>query len=183
MSGWEYKVVPAPSKGLKARGVKGPEERFANAIETLMNEMGADGWEFQRSETLPSIERAGLTGTTTEWRNVMVFRRKVSAPMDAFEPELLPPPMPEPAPPVAEEAPTVAEDAPAEVAATEPAPQDDPDADHIAATAPEEDVFEPGVGATQMLTDNGVEETSEVAGMTASLKRLVAQRKVKETEG
>ncbi|MEO0381365.1 MAG: DUF4177 domain-containing protein [Pseudomonadota bacterium] len=92
MSHWEYKVVPAPTKGVKDRGVKGPEGRFANALETLMNDLGADGWEYQRAETLPSVERAGLTGSTTEWRNVLVFRRTVASVTDDFEPELLPAP-------------------------------------------------------------------------------------------
>ena len=45
MAGWEYKVVPAPTKGLKGKGVKGAEGRFAHALENLMNEMGAEGWE------------------------------------------------------------------------------------------------------------------------------------------
>lgn len=95
MSGWEYKVVPAPKKGVKAAGVKGPEGRFANALEALMNEMGTQGWEYQRAETLPSLERSGLTGNTTEWRNLLVFRRVVAVPLDDFEPQLLPPPTPE----------------------------------------------------------------------------------------
>lgn len=92
MSALEYKVVPAPTKGVKARGIKGPEHRFAYALETLMNDMAADGWEFQRAETLPSVERAGLTGSTTEWRNVLVFRRSVSEETEEFEHELLPAP-------------------------------------------------------------------------------------------
>ncbi|MEO9573984.1 MAG: DUF4177 domain-containing protein [Tateyamaria sp.] len=92
MSNWEYKVVPAPTKGTKAHGVKGPDGRFANALESLMNDMGREGWEYQRAETLPSIERSGLTGSTTEWRNILVFRRAVAAAMDDFEPELLPAP-------------------------------------------------------------------------------------------
>ena len=94
MTTWEYKVVPAPTKGVKARGVKGPEGRFANALEVLMNDMGQEGWEYQRAETLPSVERSGLTGSSTEWRNILVFRRAQVSPLDAFEPELLPPPTP-----------------------------------------------------------------------------------------
>ena len=92
MAGWEYRVIPAPTKGQKAKGVKGAEGRFAFALEAVMNQMGRDGWEFQRSETLPSTERSGLTGSTTEWRNVLVFRRPAHAPLDDFEPELLPAP-------------------------------------------------------------------------------------------
>lgn len=75
MAHYEYKVVPAPQRGEKARGVKTAEARFALAIERLMNEMGEDGWEYVRAETLPSEERAGLTGTATQWRNLLVFRR------------------------------------------------------------------------------------------------------------
>lgn len=89
MTTWEYKVVPAPGKGRKARGVKGPDGRFANALETVMNEMSADGWEFQRTETLPCEERAGLASSTTTYRNVMVFRRPRKDDISAFRPRLL----------------------------------------------------------------------------------------------
>ena len=167
MAGWEYKVVPAPTKGRRGKGVKGAEGRFAFALETLMNDMAAEGWQFQRAETLPSIERAGLTGSTTEWRNLLVFRRAVNAPMDDFEPELLPAPdaVPLAAVPIA-----------AAVAETDDE-QDTPEAaSEDADTDAEDAAFEPGEGATQMLTDNGVEETSDVAGMTTSLKELAAKR-------
>ena len=76
---WEYKVVPAPVKGVKEKGVKTPEARFALCIEHLLNEMAADDWQFHRAETLPSEERAGLTSTQTVWRHVMIFRRPVEA--------------------------------------------------------------------------------------------------------
>ncbi|MFW8636798.1 DUF4177 domain-containing protein [Cribrihabitans pelagius] len=79
MQAFEYKVVPAPAKGTKAKGLKGPEARFANSIELLLNEMAAEGWEFQRAEILPSEERAGLASSTTNWRNLLVFRRAVAA--------------------------------------------------------------------------------------------------------
>ncbi|WP_299200745.1 DUF4177 domain-containing protein [uncultured Tateyamaria sp.] len=151
MSGWEYKVVPAPTKGVKGKGVKGPEARFAHALEAMMNDMGREGWEFQRAETLPSIERSGLTGSTTEWRNLLVFRRTVSDPIDEFEPELLPPPT---------------EALETEASTTDVEAEDE----HVDAT------FAPGEGATQMASDNGVEETSPVSGMTASLKNLASQR-------
>ena len=75
MAQYEYKVVPAPSKGTKAKGVKSPEDRFALTLQELMNEHGAEGWEYQRADTLPSLERSGLTGSTTNWRHVLVFRR------------------------------------------------------------------------------------------------------------
>lgn len=75
MTGYEYKVVPAPAKGRKGPGVKGPEARFAHGLQELMNEMGAAGWEYQRADILPSTERQGLTSSQTVYRSVLVFRR------------------------------------------------------------------------------------------------------------
>lgn len=86
---FEYKVIPAPTRGAKGKGVKGNDGKFANALETAMNEMAAQGWEYQRAETLPSEERAGLTSKNTIFRNVLVFRRPVEGDLEAFDPQLL----------------------------------------------------------------------------------------------
>ncbi|WP_299670778.1 DUF4177 domain-containing protein [uncultured Roseobacter sp.] len=75
MPQYQYRVIPAPNRGVKAKGIKSPEDRFSHALEEVMNQMAAEGWAYQRAETLPSIERAGLTSTKTEWRNVLVFRK------------------------------------------------------------------------------------------------------------
>ncbi|MBU2992959.1 DUF4177 domain-containing protein [Octadecabacter sp. 1_MG-2023] len=77
MTGFEYKVVPAPMRGLKAKGVKGTPARFANALQSVMNELGAEGWEYQRTDTLPVEERQGLTGKSTSFQNMLVFRRAI----------------------------------------------------------------------------------------------------------
>jgi len=77
MSHYEYKVVPAPKKGLKGKGIKGVEDRFANALMTAMNKLGAEGWEYQRSDTLPCEERSGIIGKSTTFQNMLVFRREV----------------------------------------------------------------------------------------------------------
>ncbi|MGH1465216.1 MAG: DUF4177 domain-containing protein [Cognatishimia sp.] len=103
MTKFEYKVVPAPAKGQKARGIRKPEEKFANSIQEVMNEMAQDGWEFLRSETLPSEERSGLTSTTTNYRSLLVFRRALvenTAAALAPEPvaELVQDPVPVPLP-------------------------------------------------------------------------------------
>ena len=74
----EYKVVPSPRKGEKARGAKTTSERFALALTTLMNTLGAEGWVYLRSDTLPCDERSGLTGTKTSFQNVLVFQRTLS---------------------------------------------------------------------------------------------------------
>ena len=87
MPNFEYKVVPAPKKGLKGKGIKGAEEKFANALATVMNELGANGWEYQRSDTLPSEERSGLRGKTTTFHNVLVFRRRVAAKAETTAPK------------------------------------------------------------------------------------------------
>ncbi|GAA6190460.1 DUF4177 domain-containing protein [Phaeobacter gallaeciensis] len=108
MPRYEYKVLPAPPKGTKAKGIKTPEGRFALSIEQLLNQMGASGWEYQRAELLPSDERSGLTGTTVNWRNVLVFRRtldSVSVPIDEVQDDATPQeddePAPAPEPPLA----------------------------------------------------------------------------------
>jgi len=77
MPRYEYKVVPAPKKGEKARGVKTPEDRFALALTSLMNRLGAEGWDYVRADSLPSEERSGFTGRTTVVQNLLVFRRVI----------------------------------------------------------------------------------------------------------
>lgn len=80
MPRYEYRVVPAPKKAGKVKGVKGTEARFAHELSVLMNEFGADGWEYQRTDTLPCEERSGLTGRTTSFQNMLVFRRALDLP-------------------------------------------------------------------------------------------------------
>ncbi len=94
MPRYEYKVIPAPAKGRKAKGVKTPEARFALAVEDVLNQMGAEGWDYLRAELLPSDERSGLTGSTQNWRNVLVFRRPLEGDVEAFQPRLIEAPDP-----------------------------------------------------------------------------------------
>lgn len=81
MSKFEYKVVPAPKAGLKAKGIKSSEDRFAHALQSVMNEFGTDGWEYQRTDTLPCEERSGLTRRVTTFQNMLVFRRAIEVPV------------------------------------------------------------------------------------------------------
>ena len=192
MPRYEYKVVPAPSRGIKAKGLKTAEARFSHAIEALMNQMAGEGWEYQRAETLPSVERAGLASTTTEWRNVLVFRRLRENDADAFAPELLPPPGPamgdemtadtdQPGLEVPHE--DVREtEADATTAPEETAAPDDPDleAEKLAST---------GKGAlsppatSRPEDDNGVEDTGDVKGIGASLMALASKRGKAKSDG
>lgn len=82
MPKYEFKVVPAPRRGEKARGVKTTEDRFALALTTLMNDLGRDGWDYLRADSFPVDERAGFTGTKTTQHLLLVFRRviEVAAP-------------------------------------------------------------------------------------------------------
>jgi hypothetical protein len=79
MQRFEYKVIPAPRRGEKARGIKTTEDRFAFALTLLMNQLGSEGWEYVRADALPCEERVGLTGTKTTFQNVLVFRRTLGA--------------------------------------------------------------------------------------------------------
>lgn len=98
MQSYEYKVLPAPKKGRKSKGVKGNEARFAHALEHLMNEMGAEGWEYQRADTLPCEEREGLMSRTTVFQTMLVFRRAVAADTGAEASDAAQPAMSEPEP-------------------------------------------------------------------------------------
>lgn len=102
---YEYRAVPAPRKGVAGKETKGGPAKFANAVSILMNEMGAEGWEYLRADTLPCEERQGLTGKTVKYHSMLVFRRPADAKGLAarVEPKLLPP-APQDAPSAVEEA-------------------------------------------------------------------------------
>ncbi len=120
MTTFEYKVLPAPAKGLKIKGARTTEARFAEALMQVMNEMGREGWEYQRADTLPCEERVGLTGRTTKFQNMLVFRRALRAEAAAgVEPQRMALPMLRPVP---------------EPAAALPAEAAEPAARRIAAT-------------------------------------------------
>lgn len=72
---YEYKVIPAPLRTIKVKGLKTPAERFAHLLEGALNAEVGEGWEFVRAETLPCEERKGLTGTAKSFQSVLVFRR------------------------------------------------------------------------------------------------------------
>jgi len=81
MEYFEYKVMPAPRRGTRVKGAKGPTGRFANAMETTLNKLAADGWEYIRAESLPADERHGITMRKVEtYQNVLIFRRLADTP-------------------------------------------------------------------------------------------------------
>jgi hypothetical protein len=111
MPQYEYRVIPAPRRGEKARGLKTAEERFAHALTQLMNDLGREGWEYQRADTLPCDERVGLTGSKTTYQNLLVFRRQVEAAAPTFA--SLRAPAPEEAAPTLRLGPAVTPEGPA----------------------------------------------------------------------
>ena len=98
MQRFEYKVIPAPKRGEKARGIKTTEDRFAYALTLLMNDLGAEGWDYVRADALPCEERAGFTGVKTTFQNVLVFRRVLASAEDRPATRLLLSDAPAPAP-------------------------------------------------------------------------------------
>lgn len=85
MSQFEYTVIPAPARSEKVKGAKTPADRYAVALTEAINAMAAQGWEYVRAETLPSEERSGLTGRTTMFHNLLVFRRGLAQPVAAAD--------------------------------------------------------------------------------------------------
>ncbi|MEO0999526.1 MAG: hypothetical protein AAFW69_02800 [Pseudomonadota bacterium] len=120
MGEYEYKVVPAPRRAARVRGVRGAPERFAQTLTDLINEVGADGWEYLRAETLPCEEGGSLMRRRVEaYHSVLVFRRARPGARAEVRSEarmLTPEPIPMPAATAIAE-PVVASDA------TDPAPR------------------------------------------------------------
>ncbi|KMK67865.1 DUF4177 domain-containing protein [Puniceibacterium sp. IMCC21224] len=190
MTAYEYKVVPAPAKGERARGIKGTEARFSHSLERVMNDMAADGWEYQRAETLPSDERSGLASTVTVWRNVLVFRRGKAGDVAAYQPRKLDAPKPYVlTTPLAE----AVHDQQTATGTSDPDqplahPMNTLVALPVASTAPPET---PRLGETPEVartarvaaTDNGVEETQDLHQMSSILRDRAARLIAAEQPG
>lgn len=98
----EYRVVPAPRRGLKAKGLRRPEDRFARTVEGEMNRMAAEGWEFVRSDTLPCERKPGwFSRPVTVFETLLIFRRDLAEARGEAPamPPLMAPPMAEAPPP------------------------------------------------------------------------------------
>jgi len=77
---YEYKAVGAPERPKRRRGARTASDRLAAAFEEVLQAEAVDGWEYQRTDTVPVTERAGwFSPTRTTQRAVMVFRRPVEA--------------------------------------------------------------------------------------------------------
>ena len=54
MTHYDYRVIPAPKKVKRVKGVHGAEELFAATLTDAINEVARQGWEYVRAERLPA---------------------------------------------------------------------------------------------------------------------------------
>jgi hypothetical protein len=103
MTYFDYKVVPAPRRAKRVKGVRAGEELFALTLTDAINEQARQGWEYVRAESLPSETPAGWFRRAVACdQTVLVFRRE----REQLGPRLAA---------VAEAAPAAEREAPAEV--------------------------------------------------------------------
>ena len=75
MTQYDYKVVPAPRRAKKIRGIKGTEELFAHTLTDAINEVARQGWEYVRAEHLPAEgPRGWFRSAAAGEQTVLVFR-------------------------------------------------------------------------------------------------------------
>ena len=90
MPSYEYKIVPAPRRARRYKGVRGGAESFARTLEETIAAEAVDGWEYHRADSLPCEEKKGfLRGREDSLHSVLVFRR--SKPPIERGPRLRPP--------------------------------------------------------------------------------------------
>jgi hypothetical protein len=125
MPRYEYKLVPAPQKASRHKGLKGAAN-FAATLEDVMNAMGAKGWDYLRADILPEEVRKGLMSRTTTYRTLLVFRRALPEGAETPRPRVEAPPLRR------------------EVAREDDAPAEDASLANLFAPAPEEGRKESG---------------------------------------
>ena len=83
MQTYEYKVIPAPNRSKRVKGVKGSAGRFAAVLSEAMNEQATEGWEYLRSDSLPGEEKPNFFKSRVEtYQTVLIFRRKTTIPKE-----------------------------------------------------------------------------------------------------
>ncbi len=90
MTYYDYKVVPAPRRARKVKGVTGAPELFALTLMDAINEVARQGWEYYRCESLMVEGPAGwFKRPSSEEQVVLIFRREREqlSPRLAAEPE------------------------------------------------------------------------------------------------
>lgn len=79
---WEYKIYPIPRDiSIPKRKGQTPEQAVAMAIQDMLNQEAASGWEYYRTETINVAEVPGCLASLLGQRevprtfNFIVFRR------------------------------------------------------------------------------------------------------------
>ncbi len=76
MTYYDYKVVPAPRRMKKVRGVKDADELLALTLTEAINEQARQGWEYVRAESLTAEAPGGwLRRGREETQTLLVFRQ------------------------------------------------------------------------------------------------------------
>lgn len=76
MTYYDYKVVPAPRRARKVKGVAAGPDLFALTLTDAINEVARQGWEYYRSEALTMEGPAGwFKRGGVEEQVMLVFRR------------------------------------------------------------------------------------------------------------
>jgi len=80
MSGFEYRVIPAPSLAKKVKGAKTLGERFAHGLAEVMNTEAREGWEYVGHERFQVEGKTGLfSKSKSSEETYLIFRRMVDA--------------------------------------------------------------------------------------------------------
>lgn len=77
MQGVEYKVVAAPRRAKPVRGARGKAEAMARALEDILQEEAAAGWEYVRADLIPCEEKPGFFARRIELHRAMLVFRKL----------------------------------------------------------------------------------------------------------
>ena len=94
MSYFDYKVVPAPQRVKKVRGITDAADLFALTLTDAINEVARQGWEYVRAERMVAEAPGGfLRKAAASEQTMLVFRRPREhlSPRLAAAPEEAPP--------------------------------------------------------------------------------------------
>lgn len=76
MTFFDYKVIPAPKRLKRIKGVSSTAELFSATLAEAINAAAREGWEYLRAETMPASEAGGWFRRGAEViETVLVFRR------------------------------------------------------------------------------------------------------------
>lgn len=76
MSQYDYKVVPAPRRLKRIRGVNSPGELCAATLAETLNAVAREGWEYLRADQVAAAQEGGWFRRGREVvETVLIFRR------------------------------------------------------------------------------------------------------------